>query len=242
MDNPPHETLDCNSTNVSLQLSLATESDLHRFTVCQFDAFYNGPDHDFLEIIFPGPPTDENIVKVYKRQLALREQHGLSTMLKVEDTKIGAIVAGAQWSISSGVDDNARHLKHQLANVDWCGEEGSDRQKYAQWVMDEFLGRRIERMQGPHALLDLCFCHPSYQRRGAGTQLVRWGCRRADELGIPAFVEATATGTRLYEQNGFIVTEAVRLHDSERWGKDRTPVVYNFMWRPPKPQTAGPDI
>ncbi|TKA48834.1 hypothetical protein B0A49_12959, partial [Cryomyces minteri] len=118
MDNPPQETLDCNGTNVSLQLSLATESDLHRFTVCQFDAFYNGPDHDFMEIIFPGPPTNENIVKVYKRQLALRERHGLSTVLKVEDTKTGAIVAGAQWSISSGVDDNARHLEHQLANVD----------------------------------------------------------------------------------------------------------------------------
>ena len=79
-------------------------------------------------------------------------------------------------------------------------------------------------------VLDICFCNPTHHRRGAGTQLVQWGVKRADEMGVHAFVDASLTGRRLYEQNGFRVTEHIRLKD-ETW-PDRPLIEYLFMYRP----------
>lgn len=47
--------------------------------------------------------------------------------------------------------------------------------------------------------------------------LVEWGVKRADELGIEAFVEATEEGKGLYAKWGFGVVEDVRIR-GERWG------------------------
>ena len=89
--------------------------------------------------------------------------------------------------------------------------KGVDDKKYVEWVMEEFFGRRRERVTGPCALLDICFTTPEHHRRGAGKMLVQWGTGRADELGLKSFVEASFTGRRLYEGCGFEVREAVSL-------------------------------
>lgn len=44
---------------------------------------------------------------------------------------------------------------------------------------------------------------PDHQRRGAGAMLVKWGCSQADKAGLPAFLEASDAGKKLYERNGF---------------------------------------
>ena len=80
------------------------------------------------------------------------------------------------------------------------------------------------------AVLDLCFCSPTHQHRGAGTQLVQWGTRKADEMGVQAFVEGTLTGRRLYEENGFVVTEDIKLKEDTWAEKGR--IEYLFMHRP----------
>ena len=74
--------------------------------------------------------------------------------------------------------------------------------------------------------------NPTHHRRGAGNQLVQWGVKRTDEMGVHSFVEATLEGRRLYEQNGFEVTEHVRLKN-ERW-PERPVIEYLFMYRPAK--------
>lgn len=35
--------------------------------------------------------------------------------------------------------------------------------------------------------------------------MMEWGIKKADELGVDAFVEATETGKLLYEKYGFII-------------------------------------
>ena len=35
--------------------------------------------------------------------------------------------------------------------VDWYGEEASEERVYAQFLMEEFYGREVERMKRPHA-------------------------------------------------------------------------------------------
>lgn len=46
--------------------------------------------------------------------------------------------------------------------------------------------------------------HPDYQRRGAGSMLVKWGCDLADKDGVAAFVNASKEGAALYKKYGFV--------------------------------------
>lgn len=231
---------------------------MDELTKTQFAAFY--PHEVFHDIIWPGPPTPENLAKNKKRQLAWMVADGHSTYLKVTDTETGEIVAGAKWCVYDQ-DPNRPGV-----TVDWYGEEGSEDRAYAQHLMDEFNGRRVERMRGSYcctscgpnldsqsqlyhvtlaipyelyaplltaliaSVLDICYCNPTHHRRGAGAQLVQWGCDRADKMGVQAFVEGTLTGRRLYEKHGFVVTEAVDLKP-ERW-PEKPLMQYLFMHRP----------
>lgn len=80
--------------------------------------------------------------------------------------------------------------------------------------------------------LEICFCHPKHQGQGAGTQLVEWGVKKADELRIPAFVEASSTGAMIYEKCGFRSIEHVSI-THERW-PTRPTISYTLMFRPSK--------
>lgn len=42
-----------------------------------------------------------------------------------------------------------------------------------------------------------------FQRKGAAIALVRWDVKRADELCIPAYLEASDVGYGLYAKLGF---------------------------------------
>ncbi|MCJ1227020.1 hypothetical protein MMC12_003675 [Toensbergia leucococca] len=246
-----------------LLLSEALESDFDSIIRCQFAAFW--PHEHSHSIIWPGSPTPETLEKYRVRHLHLLAADSHATFLKINDSDTGEIVAGAKWCIyKQGIERPKR------INVDWYGEDGSEDRAYCQFVMDEFHGRRVERMTGPHCcrchdftfsslsgtvfhsslmplfvidstnpdladllvyiVLDLLFCIPTYQHRGAGTQLVQWGVQRADKMGIQAFVEATRAGRHLYEQNGFTSMESVQL-GATRW-PDKPLVEYFSMHRP----------
>lgn len=60
---------------------------------------------------------------------------------------------------------------------------------------------------GPTGLQILCIW-PQYQRRGAGTLLVKWGCDLADRINAICTVEASGPGRALYEGCGFELQEA----------------------------------
>ena len=53
--------------------------------------------------------------------------------------------------------------------------------------------------------LQVCFTHPDQRCRGAGNLIMDWGVKKADELGVESFIEATKIGKRLYENNGFVL-------------------------------------
>jgi predicted N-acetyltransferase YhbS len=46
--------------------------------------------------------------------------------------------------------------------------------------------------------------HPDYQRRGAASMLVKWGCDLADQNGVGAYVDASKSGAPLYTRFGFV--------------------------------------
>lgn len=51
--------------------------------------------------------------------------------------------------------------------------------------------------------LEIVATDPAYQGRGAGSQLMRWGLRQADEQKVEAFLEASPDAVPLYERLGF---------------------------------------
>ncbi|KAL7336435.1 acyl-CoA N-acyltransferase, partial [Rhodotorula toruloides] len=60
-----------------------------------------------------------------------------------------------------------------------------------------------EPVEEPHFYLSTLAVDPRYQRRGVGAALLRWGCREADDAGLPVYLRASDDGLVLYEQAGF---------------------------------------
>lgn len=72
--------------------------------------------------------------------------------------------------------------------------------------------------------------------------MLEWGTAKADELGVEAFIEATADGVPLYERHGFKVMNEFTLRgetqgedEGEELKKLRDELTWHgfYMWRPP---------
>ncbi|KAK5115960.1 hypothetical protein LTR62_000416 [Meristemomyces frigidus] len=81
----------------------------------------------------------------------------------------------------------------------------------------------------PHALLSVLVTDPQHQRRGAGTLLVKYGCDKADSLGLFAILHASPAGVGVYTKQGFEVIEE-KLLDLRPFGVDESEV-RRFMIR-----------
>ena len=51
-------------------------------------------------------------------------------------------------------------------------------------------------------MIDNLYTNPTRRRRGAGGMLMRRACREAYDRGLPAMLEASPAGMRLYEAVG----------------------------------------
>lgn len=58
---------------------------------------------------------------------------------------------------------------------------------------------------------------PEYRGRGAASAILQWGFAHADELGLPAYLEASDEGALLYEKCGFRKVGNFVI-DLKRWG------------------------
>lgn len=59
--------------------------------------------------------------------------------------------------------------------------------------------------------LSILVTHPTYQRRGAGGMLVKWGCDKADERGLMSALIASTAGLGVYLKHGFEVVQEAKL-------------------------------
>ncbi|GAQ04113.1 hypothetical protein ALT_1434 [Aspergillus lentulus] len=118
---------------------------------------------------------------------------------------------------------------------------GSQR-KYIDECLRIFTGPHEEFMQRPHVYLFIGFVLPEYRQQGVADMLLADACRRADELGLEAWLESVvAMGVPIYMRHGFIpfrkhaVEPRVERPDDE-W-KDMEekmqPLRFWPMWRPP---------
>jgi GNAT superfamily N-acetyltransferase len=78
--------------------------------------------------------------------------------------------------------------------------------------------------------LDLLLTDPKHQGRGAGSLLIKWGVRLADELKINAYLESSPMAHRLYAKHGFQDIDEM-VFDIAAWGGSGTHTT-SYMLRP----------
>ena len=54
-------------------------------------------------------------------------------------------------------------------------------------------------------MISLLGTHPNHERKGAASQLIKWGCEKADRAQLPCYVDSSPTARALYTRFGFEV-------------------------------------
>ena len=153
--------------------------------------------------------------------------------LKCVDTSTGEMIAGARWRYVKPKEEGARERTWEEVDAGLTVPppyEESDPDMFAELFKlfnsnkREILGRR------PYYVLDTLVTLPQHGRRGAGSMLVRWGCEKADEAGVEAFLEASPMGAPMYARHGFQPVKTVEL-DLRRWsGEDKMEFIVSLFW------------
>jgi len=204
---------------------------------CERESF--GTPFNAFDILYTPQGLDPTATRdaVIKNQWDSHTNNSVSHWLKVVDSETGIVVGAAQWYVHEK-DPFAGPEDHRVDAIWW--PEG-DQRKLVNMLFEQFLGPRELTMRRPCLLLQICCVRPEYRRRGIGNTLVEWGTKKADEMRVEAFVEATEDGRPLYARHGFhymnaIVLDAKVDEPSEQWkalGKRlRLPIVLHAMWRP----------
>lgn len=63
--------------------------------------------------------------------------------------------------------------------------------------------------------------------------LIQWALEQAQELDLPAYLEASPDGHRLYLKNGFRDIDVLEI-DLSQWGAKDMHITRNMMWYPKK--------
>jgi GNAT superfamily N-acetyltransferase len=225
-----------NSTVLTVS-EISDREDLAAWTKAMYASFV-GTDNVLAETLFGLPP---NVMPTESQLESAVEGHvkaananpdaygGRSSFIHVLDPSTGAIMGGAKWVF---FDEKPKLPEH--VEVSW--ETDPFEKEFAQATMDEFHTRRYKFMDMPHALLNILFTSPEYERRGVGSLMTKWGLERADQMCVPSFTEASMRGTPVYARSGFNTREDVRLRWDEKgdqW-KAKGTVAWTFMERPAK--------
>ncbi|KAJ5620606.1 acetyltransferase [Penicillium lagena] len=105
------------------------------------------------------------------------------------------IAAYAKWDLAMPHERGRRYPPwHEDMPADVCDRFFLKEEKNRMRVMGD----------QKHFYLDTVATHPDYQRRGAGSMLVKWGCDLADAEGVGAYVDASKDGAPLYAKFGFV--------------------------------------
>ena len=147
------------------------------------------------------------------RQRMLRQTNGDpgSSCFCAKDTSSDKIIGVSWWELND-------HPPQTKEGIDAIFQQELEARKYEPAVegvhsdLDKVYFRtafysELETVNGrPYMTLRLLATHANHQRRGVGSLLVKHGLERADRLGLPVYLDSTASGKPLYERLGFEVT------------------------------------
>lgn len=166
-----------------------------------------------------------------ERMRATRKSDPHTKYMKAVDEASGEIVGMAKWNI---YDNSLPDLDAIKPVGDYW--DNDEEKMYATALTQVFLEERnaaIKQSNGNLVSLDVLTIDPAHQRKGVGDALVKWGTKKADDLGVEAVVESSTFGQGLYEKNGYVFVKDVELQAPERW-KDRPKARFAWLVRPKK--------
>ncbi|XXG95585.1 hypothetical protein Hte_001852 [Hypoxylon texense] len=184
---------------------------------------YEEPWQPFFHAYFPihGKGEEAREAAIQEAAARLRDWHAHDPTMywqKIVDTDNGNIATGALWNI---YPENPFAESQELPAT-WFPDDGSRR--FAEQLV-ELHGRPRARVgQRPHV------CQ----------QIMEWGMKKADEMGVEFFLDATPMGRPLYERSGFVLIEENVIDpktDSpdDAWREIEAKVgssTHYLMWRP----------
>ncbi|KAK6593217.1 GNAT family protein [Botrytis cinerea] len=206
-----------------------------------------------------GSPQRSNIEECAERQWAWHIGTPNSHWLTVKDGD--KLISGAEWILH---ETNPFEKPLPIVKATWWPEgitrfywtsprqlqlltvhlNAGSLKTISDHLFETFFGGRPSVMNRPHLLLNYCFVDPEHRRKGAGSLMMQWGCKLADEKGLEAFVESTDDGRELYKAHGFVIVRSFFLEvplatkgDEEEFAKLKeaiAPEPYRvwLMWRP----------
>ncbi|KAF2678956.1 hypothetical protein K458DRAFT_422618 [Lentithecium fluviatile CBS 122367] len=91
----------------------------------------------------------------------------------------------------------------------------------------------------PHLYLHMLHTDPKQQGRGAGSALLKWGMQKADELGLPAYLESSPNAHGFYKRHGFGDVEIFELDLGFYGGPEKVHTAPLMIRQPVKVDWAG---
>ncbi|KAJ5133720.1 acetyltransferase [Penicillium atrosanguineum] len=183
------------STTSTLKLETLTIEDNSALTDLWFAAFSD----PILRRVFPNTPGVRKWLENANAHDLLNKS--FQRYIKVVDTESQdaegrpRIAAYAKWDLSMPEERGRRYPPwHEEMPGELCEA----------FFMKEEANRKRVMGDTRHFYLDTVATHPDYQRRGAGSLLVKWGCDLADAQGVQAYVDASKDGAPLYAKFGFV--------------------------------------
>ncbi|KNG50632.1 acyl-CoA N-acyltransferase [Stemphylium lycopersici] len=155
--------------------------------------------------------------------------------LKCVDTTTGEMIAGARWRYVKPQQEGAKQRTWEEVDAGLTIPEPYDESDPEMFksLFVLFNGNKREILgTRPYYVLDTLVTRQEHGRRGAGSMLVRWGCEKADQAGVEAFLEASVMGAPMYARHGFQPVKEVDL-DLRKWG-GKEQMKFILMLRPVK--------
>ncbi|EUC38593.1 hypothetical protein COCCADRAFT_32253 [Bipolaris zeicola 26-R-13] len=211
---------------------ITSPDDLETFARIQILAFASGG--GIASLLSHGPMTEEHVKKYTERHVKSWRDEKDVFYLKVVDTDVdgGKMIAGAKWRISE------KEKTEEEAQKMYPTPEGDDLNNQALVDFMAFLNRARKQYVNtkPICFLQILVTDPEHHRKGAGSMLLKWGLSKADELGLPGFLEASPMGKPLYERMGFRTQETM-VFDLTKYGAEGEDT-NTIMIREPSPTKA----
>ncbi|KAI0846443.1 hypothetical protein F5Y00DRAFT_244106 [Daldinia vernicosa] len=191
----------------------ASVSDIPELITVWWDAF--GSEH--MQRIFPQTPDGRIwLERAFKQFFApVKGPDELKTeCLIVRSPDTGIPVAIAIYRIVPEGYDTAK----QTWRARWPAVD--DLPDFSDAAVDEFFSR-MEKAHAyvlgnrGHVFLEVLGTMATFQKRGYGTALVKWGTDLADQLGVECYLDASPAGKPLYEAHGYVEQDVPAIIDNQ---------------------------
>ena len=223
-----------------LKLLPMEESDLLAFENIAWAAFKS----DLMGLLYPNGFSQANIDHgVHWANVQWHRHPDKIKMLKVVDTDLPdgspnrKIVGVSKWKFYPKGRTGAE-LEEEKREKDEEPSPPGINGALAKEFFGEVARTRRENMGGrAYVLLDFLATLPQHSRRGIGAMHLKWGSEKADELGLPMYLESSPMGRPLYERLGYEVIGDLPF-DAKKWGCDRD-LPHVLMLRPGRDAIGG---